>query len=186
MNKEITTNNEANAINGIEVSSEIAEARAKAIANGLSEEVAAFVYNDKRNNKALNAEGLELGNKLTIKGVSGKVTTTTFTNGEVREFINVLTSGDAATVSISKLVGTAKRAKYFDLSRNDDGTTKDGEPFVELVDNVDVDNCLYLPRTEGDALQEILKNHVGTTYKVVGIARECGRYNQTFYLFQAI
>lgn len=135
------------------------------IAAGISEEVAAFVMSEQRNNRILNQEGMEVGDKITIVGVADKVSSFTGEDGKVRQYVEVMTTGDRNSISISRLVGTSKRAKYF----GDDYATKYGK-------------ILELPRHEGDALIEVTKL-IGHTFVVAAIAEECGQFSQTFYLF---
>lgn len=135
---------------------------------GISAEVAAFVTSEERNNRALNQEGMEVGDKITILGVAEKVSSFTGEDGKVRQYVEVMTTGDRNSVSISRLVGTAKRAKYF----GDDYATKYGK-------------VLELPRREGDALIEVTKL-VGKTFAVAAVAEECGQFDQTFYLFAEV
>ena len=144
---------------------------------GISDEIAKFVVVE-RGNRALNAEGLELGNKFTLKAISETVNSGVITGqNEVRKWVTILTTGDADSVSISRLVGTAKRAKYFDTERGED---------VELKEGLKLDEVLTLPRRELDALVEIQKKYLGKTLEVVGVARNCGQFAQTFYLFQVV
>lgn len=146
------------------------------VALGLSEEVATFVTSDKRNNKALNQEGLAIGDTITITGVADKVTEQVI-DGNVRQWVDVLTTGDRNSISIARLVGTAKRAKYFDKDRAD----------TEFApDKYDANKVLALPNREADALKAVMENCVGHTYKVVAIAEKCGQFDQTFYLFAEV
>lgn len=145
------------------------------IAAGLSEEVAAFVMSEQRNNRALNQEGMEIGDKITIVGVADKVSESVI-DGQNRQWIDVLTTGDRNTVSISRLVGTAKRNKYF----------ADGRPETEVIaGGYDADKVLVLPNREAEALIAVQKL-VGKTYQVVAIAENCGQFDQTFYLFAEV
>ena len=148
----------------------------EAIAAGLSEEVAAFVLSKERNNRTLNQEGMEIGDKITIVGVADKVSEFTGDDGKVRKYVDVMTTGDRNTISISRLVGTAKRAKYFASDR----------PDTTIIDGgYDDAKVLNLPRHEADALIAVagLK---GKTYQVVAIAEDCGTYSQTYYLFAEV
>ena len=142
---------------------------------GISDEIAKFVVVE-RGNRALNAEGLELGNKFTLKAIPETLSESTIEE-KLRKWVSILTTGDADSVSISRLVGTAKRAKYFNTERGED---------VELKEGLKLDEVLTLPRRELDALVEIQKNYLGKTLEVVGIARNCGQFAQTFYLFQIV
>ena len=142
---------------------------------GISDEIAKFVVVE-RGNRALNAEGLELGNKFTLKAIPETLSESTIEE-KLRKWVSILTTGDADSVSISRLVGTAKRAKYFNTERGED---------VELKEGLKLDEVLTLPRRELDALVDIHKNYLGKTLEVVGIARNCGQFAQTFYLFQVV
>lgn len=145
------------------------------IAAGLSEEVAAFVMSEQRNNRALNQEGMEIGDKITIVGVADKVSESVIDN-QNRQWVDVLTTGDRNTISISRLVGTAKRNKYF----------ADGRPETEVIaGGYDASKVLTLPNREAEALVAVQKL-VGKTYQVVAIAENCGQFDQTFYLFAEV
>ena len=145
------------------------------IAAGLSEEVAEFVMSKQRNNRALNQEGMEIGDKITIVGVADKTSESVIDN-QKREWVDVLTTGDRNTISISRLVGTAKRAKYF----------ADGRPDTTIIEGgYNADKVLTLPRHEADALIAVL-GLKGKTYQVVAIAENCGQFDQTFYLFAEV
>lgn len=145
------------------------------IAAGLSEEVAAFVMSEQRNNRALNQEGMEIGDKITIVGVADKTSESVIDN-QKREWVDVLTTGDRNTISISRLVGTAKRNKYFAA----------GRPETTVIDGgYDPAKVLELPRHEADALIAVL-GLKGKTYQVVAIAENCGQFDQTFYLFAEV
>lgn len=145
------------------------------IAAGLSEEVAAFVMSETRNNRALNQEGMEIGDKITIVGVADKTSESVIDN-QKREWVDVLTTGDRNTISISRLVGTAKRAKYFAPSRPETTVIEGG---------YDPEKVLTLPNHEADALVAVL-GLKGKTYQVVAIAENCGQFDQTFYLFAEV
>lgn len=147
-----------------------------AIAAGLSEQVADFVLSKQRNNRALNQEGMEVGDKITIVGVADKTSDSVIDNVR-REWVDVLTTGDRNTISISRLVGTSKRNKYF----------AEGRPETTVIEGgYDAKKVLTLPNREADALIAVLANHVGKTYQVVAIAENCGQFDQTFYLFAEV
>lgn len=146
------------------------------IAAGISEEVAAFVMSEQRNNRALNVEGMEIGDKITITGIADKPSESVI-DGQSRQWVDVLTTGDRNTISISRLVGTAKRNKYF----------AEGRPETEVIaGGYDPAKVLTLPNREGDALVEVMSKHIGKTYQVVAIAENCGNFDQTFYLFAEV
>lgn len=143
---------------------------------GISDEIAKFVFSDTRNNKALNAEGMEIGDEITIEGIADKPSESVI-DGVSRQWVDVLTTGDRASISIARLVGTAKRAKYFATDRPD--TTF-------IAGGFDESKALTLPTREGDALKAVAKL-IGKTYKVVAIAENCGTvYAQTYYLFAEV
>lgn len=145
------------------------------LAAGLSEEVAAFVMSEQRNNRVLNQEGIEVGNKITIVGIADKVSESVIGN-ESRQWVDVLTTGDRSTITISRLVGTAKRNKYFANDR----------PETEIIaGGYDPAKVLTLPNREAEALVAVQKL-VGKTYQVVAIAENCGQFDQTFYLFAEV
>ena len=148
----------------------------EAVQAGLSQDVAEFVLSKERDNKALNQEGMEIGDKITIVGVADKVSQFTGKDGEVRKYVDVMTTGDRNTISISRLVGTAKRARYFAKDREGTQVIKGGYKDEDL---------LVLPRHEADALIAVL-GLVGKTYQVVAIAEDCGIYSQTYYLFAEV
>lgn len=145
------------------------------LAAGLSEEVAAFVMSEQRNNRVLNQEGIEVGNKITIVGIADKVSESVI-GKESRQWVDVLTTGDRNTITISRLVGTAKRNKYFANDR----------PETEIIaGGYDPAKVLTLPNREAEALVAVQKL-VGKTYQVVAIAENCGQFDQTFYLFAEV
>ena len=146
------------------------------IAAGISEEVAAFVMSKERNNRTLNQEGMEIGDKITIVGVADKVSEFTGEDGKVRKYVDVMTTGDRSTISISRLVGTAKRARYFAPERPDTTIIEGG---------YNADKVLTLPRHEADALMAVASLK-GKTYQVVAMAEDCGIYSQTYYLFAEV
>lgn len=141
--------------------------------SGISEEIVNFITSDSRNNKSLNAEGLEIGDKIKIIGIADKISESVIDKA-VRQWVDVLTTGDRNTISVSRLVGTNKRAKYFASNR----------PNTQVIEGgYDNRKLLTLPNREGDALLEIANHHINITYEVVAIAEQCGQFEQTFYLF---
>lgn len=142
---------------------------------GLSEEVANFVMSENRSNRALNQEGMEIGDKITIVGVADKVSESVI-DGVARQWVDVATTGDRNTISISRLVGTSKRSKYFAENRPETTVISGG---------YDAEKVLTLPNREGDALVAVM-GLVGKTYQVVAIAENCGQFDQTFYLFAEV
>lgn len=142
---------------------------------GISAEVAEFVMSTQRNNRALNVEGMEIGDKITIVGIADKPSESVI-DGQSRQWVDVVTTGDRNTISISRLVGTAKRNKYF----------AEGRPETEVIaGGFDANKVLALPNREADALIAVL-GLVGKTYQVVAIAENCGNFDQTFYLFAEV
>lgn len=152
------------------------EAIAEAVKAGLSEKVAEFVFSTDRNNKALNQEGMEIGDKITIVKVADDTSESVIDNVR-REWVDVITTGDRSSISISRLVGTAKRAKYFAKGRKE----------TQVIEgDYDESKVLTLPHREADALIEVATKLVGKTYQVVAIAEDCGIYSQTYYLFAEV
>lgn len=151
---------------------------------GISEEIASFVMSKERDNRTLNQEGIEIGDKFTIIGIADKPSEQSI-EGKMRKWVDVLTTGDRQTISIARLVGTSKRNKYFDKTKRA-GENEDGELLVELSEDFTSRKLLELPNREADALVEVATNHINKTYECVGIARECGQYNATFLLFAEV
>lgn len=159
---------------------------------GISEEVAKFLVEEKKN-KQVNAEGLAIGDEITLLKPAEKVESQTFERGEQR-WADFLCDGAASSISISRLIGTRKVAKYFDPKRNVDDNGNEilepdsKEPYVELM-QYNPENILQLSTNRmWDAFVEVAQMIQAADGKLnlrlVGIARGCGRYNQTFYLFE--
>lgn len=152
---------------------------------GISDVVANFVFGKDRNNKVLNSEGLELGNTITLTGIASDVSESEI-EGALRQWVDVLCEGDRSTVSIARLVSTDKKSYFTDESRKEE-TTADGEKCLELADDFDMNKRFVLPRREADALLDIQQNHIGTTLKLTGIARGCGKSkDRTYLLWQTV
>lgn len=139
------------------------------IAAGISEEVAAFIASDERVGRVLNREGLELGDEITIKGVQK-------TLGEFNgnKYVVVETTGAVSSISLARLVGTKKVKKYFNPER--------GADLVSLADDFDASKVVSINPDEREATKAVAKM-VGKTLRVVGIATECGSYDQTHMAF---
>jgi hypothetical protein len=138
------------------------------VSNGqYSDEVANFVFSKDRNNKALNQEGMEIGDTITLAAMPTTVTENII-GGKAARWLDIICTGDRSAISISRLVGTAKVAKYF------------GD---EIAANPKI---LKLPRREADALEAIRTQYIGHTFRVAAIAEECGQFEQTYYLFEEV
>lgn len=124
---------------------------------GVSAEVAKFILEDKAN-KVVNAEGLEEGDIFIITGVSSELGVY---NGN--QYVNFTCTGARDSISVGKLLGTAKTAKYF-------------EPEVAA-------KALVFPRRMGEAVEFVLTHLVGKPLMCIGIAEGCGQYDQTFAAF---
>ena len=159
---------------------------------GITEELAAFLT-DELKNKQVNAEGLALGDEITLLKPAEKVTSANFDNKE-RKWADFACDGAAATISISRLIGTRKITKYFDVKRNLDKEGNailepdSGELYVE-ISTFKPENILKLSTNRvWEAYVEVAKMIYEAggklNLRVVGIARGCGRFNQTFYLFE--
>lgn len=137
-------------------------------ANAFTAGVADFVFSDKRNNKTLNREGLEVGNKLTISGKPAVVKEDTI-EGKMRQWVSIPldANSDADEISVSRLVGTAKRNSVF------------GSQFPNGIPGY----VVKFPQREGDALQFIADNLIGKTLVVVAKAENVGPYESTYFLF---
>ena len=142
------------------------------IAAGISEEVAAFIASDERAGRVLNREGLELGDEITITGIQK-------TLGEFNgnKYVVVETTGAAANISLARLVGTKKIKKYFNPER--------GADLVSLTKDFDASKIVSINPEEKQAIKEVA-SMVGKTLRVVGIATECGQYDQTYLAFAEI
>lgn len=159
---------------------------------GISEEVALFLTEEKKN-KQVNAEGLAIGDEIILLKPAEKVESQTIDKREQR-WADFVCDGAATTISISRLIGTRKVAKYFDTNRNVDdkgnaiSEPDSGEPYVELM-QYKPENILQLSTNRmWDAFVEVAQMIQAADGKLnlrlVGIARGCGRFNQTFYLFE--
>lgn len=142
------------------------------ISVGISEEVSAFLTSEERKGRVLNREGLELGDEITIKGIQS-------TLGEFNgnKYVVVETTGAASTISLSRLVGTKKVKKYFNPERGDD--------LVSLAKDFNPEKVLSINSVEEEAAKEVAEM-IGKTLRVVGIATECGQFDQTFMAFAEV
>ena len=127
---------------------------------GVSEKVATFILETKAN-KVLNAEGLEVGDTLTITGVDSELAEF---NGN--EYVNLSCTGSRDSISLGKLVGTGKVEKYF------------GKEVAA--------KAIKFPRRMGDALEYILTNLKGKTIECIAIEEGCGQFEQTFAVFALV
>lgn len=127
---------------------------------GVSENVANFILVDKAN-KMVNAEGLEVGDVFTITGISPEL-------GEFNgnSYVNFQCTGARDTISLGKLLGTAKVSKYF-------------TPEV-------AEKAIVFPRRMAEAVEFVLTNLVDKPIMCIGIAEGCGQYEQTFACFSLV
>ena len=150
-----------------------AEAKAQLEAAGISADVAKFMY-DEKNNRVLNSEGLELGDTLTIVGVSEKLET--FNDNP---YVAVNVTGARDSISLGRLVGSPKE-KYFAKER-----TEGDNKLTEAID-YDPAKVLRLPRRIADAALAIQRMK-GKTIRLVAIASACGRdADRTYYRFVTV
>ena len=142
------------------------------ISVGISEEVATFLTSEERKGRVLNRESLELGDEITIKGIQP-------TLGEFNgnKYVVVELTGAASTISLARLVGTRKVKKYFNPERGDD--------LVSLSEDFNPEKVLSINPVLEEAANEVAKM-IGKTLRVVGIATECGQYDQTFMAFAEV
>ena len=161
--------------------------------NGLQSELAAeFFGQESRQGRVINTEGGEVGDTIVLVKWADKLSKMTSDrtddNGNqiVNEWLPIVCTGDAATVTLNNLVGTAKRNKYFpypdgntEIIRKDGGVTTYSEDFESHS------NFLVLPRLEEEAALAV-QNYFGKTLKRVAIAEDCGMFNQTFHLWAVI
>ena len=150
-----------------------AEAKAQLEAAGISADVAKFAY-DEKNNRVLNSEGLELGDTLTIVGVSDKLET--FNDNP---YVAVNVTGARDSISLGRLVGSPKE-KYFAKER-----TEGDNKLTEAI-AYDSDKVLRLPRRIADAMLAV-QGMKGKTIRLVAIASACGRdADRTYYRFVTV
>lgn len=131
--------------------------KANLIKLGVSETVANFIFVDKAN-KVVNAEGLEVGDIFTITGIASELSSF---NGN--EYVSFTCQGARDSISLGKLLGTAKVAKYF-------------SPEI-------AEKAIVFPRRMGEAVEFVLTNLVGKPIMCIDIAENCGQYEQTFAAF---
>lgn len=124
---------------------------------GVPETIVKFIY-DTKGNKTLNSEGLEVGDVFTITGLDPEL-------GSYlgKEYINFKCTGARESISLGKLVGTEKVAKYF--SKETAAT------------------AIRFPRHMAEAVEYILTNLVGKALICTDIAEDCGQYSQTYATF---
>lgn len=159
----------------------------EALSLGLSQELVDFSVNT-MNNRALNSEGITLGDKIKIIGFPETGNSQKFEGrDEVTNWVDVLTEGDRDTISLGNLIGTPKIAKYFNKERAK-LTNEDEEALTELSDNFDAAKGIKVSSKRVlDALVDIAKNHVGKTFECTGIARNCGKSKlSTRYFWQEV
>jgi hypothetical protein len=158
------------------------------MAVGITEEAAVGMVVT-MDNRSLNNEELAVGDILHIKGMASDVSSFDTDDGDKAFFMNVLTSGSRGTVSISRLIGTAKPQKVF---------TEGAEWLDDVVPEAfNKEDYFYLnERTVADAAKELMllkkgweKDHAGKTYtlQIVARAERVASYGKTYwYLFKVI
>lgn len=141
------------------------------MAAGISKEVAQFVTYDVKKN-VYGREGLEVGDKITLTDF---VCQSDVIDEKTQKWLAVSTTGDADSISLKSLIGTQKRAKYFDAERKQ----------TTFASDFDVTEALTLPDEKKAAVLAIQKL-MGVTLQCVAVATECGLYNTTYRLFKVI
>lgn len=166
---------------------------------GVSQSVVDFI--EANNDRVLNSEGREVGEKFTIMGIADDPNESVI-NGAKREWIEVVT--DSGNISISTLCGTKKTAKYFNLSEfnmNEDANTNrmvseevdtDGNPQLEVISGFDLkDVVTFKSNKMSDVVLECVEGGSvhGKTLQLVAIRRVYNtRYEnwQKYNLFKVV
>jgi hypothetical protein len=158
------------------------------VALGVPQAIIDFVFDEKRGDKTYNNEGMSVGDILKLEGFPEEVQEGNFGGGQ-RQWVSIMTTGTRTNVSLSRLVGTQNKT-YFAASRADEPKFK-GKPCLEVAEGIDIDKViadkqyLSLPARERDAVAEVAK-YFGKSVKLIAIARNCGRFESEFSLFQVI
>lgn len=144
---------------------------------GLSENVAKFLSSAAQKEARFNNDPLSLGDKITIAEIDAEL-------GEFdgSNFVNVRCTADSdrQVLSLGKLVGTPKRAKYFGA----DSATK--HVLADGVTPSDANLLDLTQMTKGEAAVHVNTNLKGHTFEVVGIAYDCGYVGRTFVLWREV
>lgn len=158
---------------------------------GVSQQVIDFI--EAKNDRVLNGEGREIGEKFTILGIADNLNESVI-NGEKREWVEAVT--DSGNISISTLCGTKKTAKYFNLSEfnmsEDTDTNRmvseevdnDGNPQLEVISGFDLKDVISFKSNRiSDVVLECVEGGVlhGKTLQLVAVRRV---YNTRFESWQ--
>lgn len=163
------------------------------IKRGMQSEVAAaFFGQESRQGRVINTEGGEVGDIITLLKWADKTSKMKSDrvdengNAIINEWLPIVCTGDAATVTLNTLVGSAKRNKYFpnpegktEITRKDGGVTSYVEDFASYS------KILVLPRQEDEAALTV-QEYFGKSLKRIAIAEDCGSFNQTFHLWAVL
>lgn len=166
---------------------------------GVSQSVIDFI--EAKNDRVLNGEGREVGEKFTILGIADTLNESLI-NGEKREWVEAVT--DSGNISISTLCGTKKTAKYFNLSEFNmsedtdnnrmvsEEVDTDGNPQLECISGFDLkDVVVFKSNRMSDVVLECVEGGAlnGKTLQLVAIRRVYNtRYEswQKYNLFKVV
>lgn len=169
------------------------------LSKGVSQQVIDFI--DAKNDRVLNGEGREVGEKFTILGIADSLNESVI-GGEKREWVEAVT--DSGNISISTLCGTKKTAKYFSLSEfnmsEDTANNRmiseevdtDGNPQLEVISGFDLkDVVTFKSNRMSDIVLECVKGGAlhNKTLQLVAVRRAYNtRYEQwqKFNLFKVV
>lgn len=169
------------------------------LSKGVSQQVIDFI--DAKNDRVLNGEGREVGEKFTIMGIADSLNESVI-GGEKREWVEAVT--DSGNISISTLCGTKKTAKYFNLSEftmSEDAANNrmvseevdtDGNPQLEVISGFDLkDVVTFKSNRMSDVVLECVEGGSlnGKTLQLVAVRRVYNtRYEQwqKFNLFKVV
>lgn len=169
------------------------------LSKGVSQQVIDFI--DAKNDRVLNGEGREVGEKFTILGIADSLNESVI-GGEKREWVEAVT--DSGNISISTLCGTKKTAKYFNLSEfnmSEDAANNrmiskevdtDGNPQLEVISGFDLkDVVTFKSNRMSDVVLECVEGGAlnGKTLQLVAVRHVYNtRYEQwqKFNLFKVV
>ena len=86
------------------------------------------------------------------------------------------TEGVRDAISINRLKGTTSSLPYFDKQNEN----------VEFVADFDKREILIVPEDISEAIRFIENNCFDKTVEVIAVAKECGKYSKTLYLFEIV
>jgi hypothetical protein len=151
------------------------------------EAIVNFVFDENRGEKVFNNEGMNVGDVIKLEGYPEEISEGNFGGGQ-RQWVSIMTTGTRTSVSLSRLVGTQNKT-YFAIARKEEMFK--GKPCLEVAEGIDIEKViadkqyLSLPARERDAVAEVTK-YFGKSVKLIAIARNCGRFESEFSLFQVI